>query len=87
MLCDVNIKIENGNLWAHKIVLASSSEYFNAMFLRSFRESNEAEICIKGGTSFQTFELLIDFLYTSTVTITECNVQVKSYYKIFYPIV
>lgn len=61
---------------AHKMVLASCSPYFYAMFSGSdFEESRQDKITVQG-VDFHALELLIDYVYTSYVDVTEENVQV-----------
>lgn len=68
-------------LWAHKIVLAANSDYFNIMFNGQFKESNVSEIIFEQlGGSILT--LLIDFIYTSKLVITEKNMHVNSFFTL-----
>jgi len=76
LLCDLNVKIENEIVYAHKIVLASNSNYFYQIFTGSFEKSYKEEIRINNITP-NAFKLLVDFMYTSKLKITEYNVQVK----------
>lgn len=65
---------------AHKMVLASCSPYFYAMFSGSdFEESRQDKITVQG-VDFHALELLIDYVYTSYVDVTEENVQVLHIY-------
>lgn len=67
---------ENMQIPAHKMVLASCSPYFYAMFSGSdFEESRQDKITVQG-VDFHALELLIDYVYTSYVDVTEENVQV-----------
>jgi kelch-like protein 2/3 len=59
---------------AHKLVLASSSVYFYAMF-SGFEESRQDRITIQG-VDYQALQLLVEYVYTSIVEVTEENVQV-----------
>ena len=74
-LCDV-ILVANGNEFpAHKNVLASCSPYFQAMFT-CFEESKQHRIILKD-IDPKALELLLEYIYTSKIQITEDNVQVK----------
>ncbi|VVC25376.1 Hypothetical protein CINCED_3A012742 [Cinara cedri] len=74
-LCDVKLKTKNGDIiWAHKVVLAANSEYFNIMFNGQFKESRVAEIVIQQLDVF-ILNLLIDFIYTSKLFISEQNIH------------
>lgn len=59
---------------AHKMVLASCSPYFYAMFT-SFTESKAEKITIQG-VDGQALQLLVDYVYSSEIQVTEDNVQV-----------
>ncbi|XP_068742851.1 kelch-like protein 2 [Montipora capricornis] len=73
--CDVVLSTEDGAEFnAHRLVLASVSAYFRAMFLTDMRESTETNITIRGVES-QSLRNLIDFAYTSTLRITFSNVH------------
>jgi len=73
LLCDVVLIAENIQVPAHKMVLASCSPYFNAMFT-SFEESRQDRITLQGMDS-QALQLLIEYIYTAEVQVTEENVQ------------
>lgn len=83
-MCDLNIKIGSKIICVHKIVLASSCEYFKMMFTSSFKESQVNEITINEMITPNAFELLIDYMYTKYLKITEHNVPVKCYYNYFF---
>lgn len=73
-LCDIVIKVQGVQLKAHRIVLAGSSPYFQAMFTGDLEESRMPVVTIRDIPP-HTMELLIDYCYTSTIEITEDNVQ------------
>ena len=58
----------------HKIVLASFSPYFKAMFSADLAESKQEKVSINRVES-SMIRLLIDYAYTSEVLITPNNVQ------------
>lgn len=60
---------------AHKMVLAACSPYFYAMFT-SFEESKQDRITLQG-VDHQALMLLVEYVYTSEVQVTEENVQVS----------
>lgn len=63
---------------AHKMVLAACSPYFYAMFsVSEFEESRQDRITVQG-VDFVALQLLIEYVYTSFVEVTEENVQVNS---------
>ena len=73
-LCDVVINVQGAQLKAHRIVLAGSSPYFQAMFTGDLEESRMPAVTIRD-IQPHVMELLVDYCYTSTIEITEENVQ------------
>ena len=74
ILCDVTLVAENVEIPAHKIVLASSSDYFWSMFTTNFKEKETSRIPIRGVKPF-ILKLLVEYSYTSKILITEDNVE------------
>ncbi|KAG8183297.1 hypothetical protein JTE90_025997 [Oedothorax gibbosus] len=74
LLCDVTLVGDSVEIPAHKMVLASCSPYFYAMFT-SFTESKAEKITIQG-VDGQALQLLVDYVYSSEIQVTEDNVQV-----------
>nr|CAB3259761.1 kelch-like protein 20 [Phallusia mammillata] len=73
-LCDVTIIVGTLKLFAHRAVLAAASPYFHAMFTVELAESHLREIEIRD-IEERAMELLVDFAYTSQITVEESNVQ------------
>ena len=71
--CDVTIKIGDKQYHAHKVVLASSCEYFQRMFSSGFREATAAEISMEGDSS--TFEHLLDFTYRGSYSLQDLSTK------------
>ena len=59
---------------AHKLVLSSCSPYFDRMFQTGFLEQDSGTVVLKDFDA-ETLGLLLDFMYTATITINEDNVQ------------
>ncbi|CAG9831494.1 unnamed protein product [Diabrotica balteata] len=74
LLCDVVLVAGDAEIAAHKMVLAACSSYFYAMF-SSFEESRQDRIVLQE-VDQQALMLLIEYIYTSEVSVTEDNVQV-----------
>ncbi|XP_071483433.1 kelch-like protein 3 [Diadema setosum] len=74
VLCDVILEAEGVEIPAHRIVLASCSQYFAAMFTSELSESRAEKIILQE-VDGRALSLLIDFVYTSEVQVTEENVQ------------
>ncbi len=76
--CDVTLVLGDGagevRFPAHRVVLAASSKYFDAMFQGGMIEANQSEIRLP---TLQTepFKKILKFFYTGTIRITEVDVQ------------
>jgi kelch-like protein 8 len=73
-LCDVTLIVGERKIHAHRIVLASVSPYFKAMFTSKMSESVQDVITI-GDVEDDIFFLLIQFIYSHRVIINVDNVQ------------
>ncbi|XP_035698218.1 kelch-like protein 24 [Branchiostoma floridae] len=73
LLIDVTLCVSGKEIPCHRNVLAACSGYFRAMFCNGLRESNENKITIRE-VSAGAMQLLVDYAYTSKITITEDNV-------------
>ncbi|CAL1288086.1 unnamed protein product [Larinioides sclopetarius] len=74
-LCDVSLHAGNDVILAHKVVLASCSAYFLAMFNCDMSEKNKSSITMHD-VDPSALQLLVDFAYTGEILISEDNVQV-----------
>ncbi|KAK3091829.1 hypothetical protein FSP39_022975 [Pinctada imbricata] len=72
--CDITICVEGREIVAHKCVLASFSSYFHAMFGGNLAESQQNKVTLNGIEAAMV-ELLINYAYTSEITISRQNVQ------------
>ncbi|KAL5240440.1 hypothetical protein ACI65C_007850 [Semiaphis heraclei] len=74
VLCDISLKTDDGSMvFGHKNVLMAASPYFCAMFI-NFDESNKNLVNIRDLDS-TALELLINYIYTGEIIVTEENVQ------------
>ena len=66
---DVTLKLPEGNIDAHKMILAAVSPVFERMFYGDFKEGNSSEVSLPSD-NWNTMKLLIDFVYNG-----ECEVN------------
>ncbi|KAL4083983.1 hypothetical protein QTP88_029299 [Uroleucon formosanum] len=75
VFCDIKLKTEDNNIiHAHKVVLSAACPYFNAMF-KHFAERNY-DLVIMRQIDSTALQLLINFIYSGQIKITERNAQV-----------
>uniref|UniRef100_A0A1B6D3K8 Kelch-like protein diablo n=1 Tax=Clastoptera arizonana TaxID=38151 RepID=A0A1B6D3K8_9HEMI len=74
-LCDVILRVGMNNIHAHRVVLASTSPYFYAMFNDDMAEKLQKEVELRDIDPV-ALQLLVEYSYTGEVQITEENVQV-----------
>lgn len=71
--CDVEIRAGDVSFNAHRIVLSSSSPYFEAMFRPELAiEAREKSVTLHS-ISPEIFGLLLDFIYTGKILINQVN--------------
>uniref|UniRef100_A0A8B9KX73 Kelch-like protein 3 n=1 Tax=Astyanax mexicanus TaxID=7994 RepID=A0A8B9KX73_ASTMX len=75
MLCDVLLVAGEVEIPAHKVVLASCSPYFCAMFTGEMSESKAPRVEIRD-VEGQILMKLVDYIYTAQIEVSEDNVQV-----------
>jgi len=68
LLCDVVLIVDEKRYNAHKMILASCSEYFKVMFTSKLAESSKNEIKIESITS-EIFDQLMEYFYEGTYII------------------
>ncbi|XP_068130543.1 kelch-like protein diablo [Hyperolius riggenbachi] len=73
-LCDVTILTEGRTFLCHRVVLASVSPYFRAMFTTCMVESQQGEVSLLDVSS-STIETILHFIYTGEAAITLGNVE------------
>ncbi|CAF0813231.1 unnamed protein product [Brachionus calyciflorus] len=73
-LCDITLMAQDHKYTAHRIVLAASIPYFNAMFLHDLIESKQDVITINN-IDPSALEQFINYSYNGKITITNENVQ------------
>lgn len=70
--CDVRILVGEKLFPCHRVVLASAAEFFDGMFGGNFIESKNTEVSL-GNIEADTFEEILNFIYTDCVTVTTEN--------------
>ncbi|XP_022104352.1 kelch-like protein 2 [Acanthaster planci] len=73
-LCDVTLKIDKHCLQAHRLVLAASSPYFQAMFMGSMQESRLDTIIMKD-VDPTALEAMVSYAYTASIKLESNNVE------------
>lgn len=71
---DCVLKIQDKEFPCHRLVLAASSPFFKAMFLSELEESKKREIVLKD-VEPSVMGMILRYLYTSDINLTEQNVQ------------
>ena len=64
ILLHINFNFLDKKFEAHKVILASCSDYFRSMFTSGMKESQQNEIELKGVTS-KGLEKVLEVIYTS----------------------
>ena len=72
--CDIIFKVQSVSFRTHRMILAASSPYFYAMFTSGLMEETSDTITLHD-IDVESFELLLQFMYTSKIDITESNAQ------------
>lgn len=71
---DCILKIKDKEFPCHRLVLAASSPFFKAMFLSDLEESKKREIVLRD-VEPGVMGMILRYLYTSDINLTEQNVQ------------
>ncbi|KAA8587467.1 hypothetical protein FQN60_016329 [Etheostoma spectabile] len=71
---DCVLKIQDEKFPCHRLVLAASSPFFKAMLLSDLEESKKREIVLKD-VEPGVMGMILRYLYTSDINLTEQNVQ------------
>lgn len=73
-LVDCKLKIKDKEFPCHRLVLCACSSYFRAIFLSDLDESKKKEIVLED-VEPGVMGLILKYLYTSKINVTEQNVQ------------
>lgn len=72
-LTDVILVLGEREWRCHKVVLAVTSDYFNAMFCHGFKENAQERVEIGLNISVTIFNQIIGFIYTGDILVNEEN--------------
>ncbi|XP_077471727.1 kelch-like protein 10 [Stigmatopora argus] len=72
-LSDAIIAVDNTEFHIHKIILCNCSPYFGALFLRW--STPDQRVYVIRGLTAHLMQLIVDFAYTGTLSVTEDNVK------------
>ncbi|XP_037612550.1 kelch-like protein 40b [Sebastes umbrosus] len=73
-LIDCTLKIKDKEFPCHRLVLCACSSYFRSIFLSDLEESKKREIVLED-VEPGVMGLILKYLYTSKINVTEQNVQ------------
>uniref|UniRef100_A0A4W6DDC0 Kelch-like family member 40b n=1 Tax=Lates calcarifer TaxID=8187 RepID=A0A4W6DDC0_LATCA len=73
-LVDCTLKIKDKEFPCHRLVLCACSSYFRSIFLSDLEESKKREIVLED-VEPGVMGLILKYLYTSKINVTEQNVQ------------
>ncbi|XP_067671133.1 kelch-like protein 3 [Haliotis asinina] len=74
LLCDIVLVVDSVEIPSHKAILSSCSQYFYAMFTGEMAEAKANRIILQE-IDPKALSLLVEFVYTSEIHVTEDNVQ------------
>ena len=71
-LCDVEIVCDDGNVQAHRVILAATSSYFKHMFSSAMMECSSDSIRMRG-MDVESLSYIVRYLYTNELVISKEN--------------
>ncbi|TRY95530.1 hypothetical protein DNTS_010987 [Danionella cerebrum] len=72
--CDVRLLVGERVFAGHRLVLAASGHYFDALFCGGMIEAHQEQVCI-AGVAPEVFETLLEFIYTGSLEVSVDTVQ------------
>ncbi|XP_050787918.1 kelch-like protein 6 [Gopherus flavomarginatus] len=73
-LCDATIVAEGKRFPCHRMLLAAVNPYFRAMFVSSFKESQDGEVLLQDMAP-STVQTILQYLYTEKISVTSETAQ------------
>ncbi|KAJ3643692.1 hypothetical protein Zmor_026389 [Zophobas morio] len=74
-LSDITLIVDSKRIFAHKVILAARSSYFENLLYEDGQEIEQTELTISLNTTADSFLDVLKFLYTGTITITPSNLD------------
>lgn len=74
-LCDITLIAQEEKFSAHRIVLAASIPYFNAMFMHDYLLESRQDVIVLNNVDACALEHIINYSYNGKIEITNENVQ------------
>jgi kelch-like protein 10 len=72
--CDATLRTDDGGIFSvHRIVLVGDSEYFRALFTTTLHVEQLSDVKISN-ISTETLRMMLDYMYSRTITISDSNV-------------
>ena len=69
---DITLNIEGTHIQAHKVILATRSNYFYSLFYGGFKESNSEAVDLSSDTPLDAFRIILRYIYTGRIN---CEAQ------------
>ena len=66
---DVTLLVGGRSIRAHKVILASRSEFFDRLMFGGMKESGQGEIEMQDIGNVDLFELILEYAYTGSITL------------------
>jgi len=67
---DVTLLVGGRSIRAHKVILASRSEFFDRLMFGGMKECDQNEIEIKDIGNVDLFEMVLEYAYTGIIALT-----------------
>lgn len=73
-LCDVTLVVEGKRLFAHKAVLAASSDFFKTRFSEAKNPAGSNQVVLLPGIKLAAFSQVLEYMYLGSIQISETNI-------------
>lgn len=72
-MVDVTLSCEDGNIQAHKMILAANSSYFKAIFAKLSRQQQQYPIIVVKDMLFSDLKLILEFIYRGQISVPDAQ--------------